>query len=78
MPAVKPAGLDEAMKAFKALTVAWDASRNTATISPTNPNGGIADNSLLRNAMPLPNNPTVGDVRTLVRVLESFYGEFPL
>lgn len=78
MPQAKPAGLDEAMRPFKALQHAWDMSTNHVNITPQNPLGGIADSSLLRNAMPLPNSPTVGDVRTLIRVMESFYGEFPL
>jgi hypothetical protein len=69
----KPAGLDEAIKPLKALTFAWDLARN-----PLLPDGGISDKSLLRNALPLPLGPTVGDIRTLVRVLESYYGEFPL
>lgn len=72
MPQAKPAGLDEAMKPFKALTFAWG-------LQGVNPaGGGIADSSLLRNALPMPAGPTVGDVRTLVRIIESVYGEIPL
>lgn len=73
MPAQKPAGLDEAMKPLKALVHAWSLARNS-----TLPDGGISDASPLRNALPLPLGPTVGDIRAVVRVLESFYGEFPL
>lgn len=72
MPQARPAGLDEAVKPFKALVFAWG-------LQEINTGGhGIADTSLLRNALPMPVGPTVGDVRALVRVLESLYGEFPL
>lgn len=72
MPQAKPAGLDEAMKPFKALVHAWG-------LQQIGPSGvGIADNSLLRTALPMPAGPTVGDVRALVRVVESFYGEIPI
>lgn len=72
MPQAKPAGLDEAMKPFKALVHAWGLQQ----VNPSG--GGIADSSPLRNALPMPAGPTVGDVRALVRVIESFYGEIPL
>lgn len=71
MPQPKPAGLDEAVKPFKALVFAWG-------LQHTGQDSGIADNSLLRNALPMPAGPTVGDVRTLVRIIESVYGEIPL
>lgn len=74
MPAQKPAGLDEAVKPFKAMVYAWDIA-----VNPLMPNQhAIADTTLLRNALPLPKGPTVGDMRTLIRVLESYYGPFPL
>lgn len=72
MPQPKPAGLDEAMKPFKALVHAWGLQAIDAHGS------GIADSSLLRNALPMPAGPTVGEVRALVRTIESFYGEIPL
>lgn len=61
------------MKPFKAMEKAWGLAYN-----PLLPTQGIADNSLLRNALPYPQGPTVGDVRTLIRIIESVYGEIPL
>lgn len=71
MPIQKPAGLDEAVKPFKAMIKAWGLQDGNIGTQ------AIADSSPLRAALPLP-IPTVGDVRTLVRILESVYGEFPL
>lgn len=72
MPTPKPSGLDEAVRPFKALVFAWG-------LQEINTGGhGIADTSLLRNALPMPAGPTVGQLRDLIRVLESYYGPFPL
>lgn len=73
MPLVKPAGLDEAAKPFVALRHAWGLAD-----SPNMPNTiGIADSTILRNALYGP-PVTVGDVRALLRILESVYGPFDL
>lgn len=72
MPAQMPAGLPEAIKPFKALVHAWSLQQ----ISPGQ--AGISDLSALRNALPSPSVVSVGDVRAIVRILESVYGEFKL